>query len=395
MGLLDYLNTDDGRLAAGLLAAAGPSRMPVSFGQGLLSAVNNVQQMKEQDAVAQMRKAQLAQMAFQQQQAMKAAQQAELDQQLTRKAFTPVQPIEANQASGITGPRPEALQSVGQMPQFDPRQFIASGGSAPLAFQLEQSVRKDTSPIKLGAGESLYDPKTLKQLANNPKEMDLPSAVKEYQFAQAQGYKGSLQDFILEQKRAGATNLSVSMDKGFGTTFADNAAKDLGASRDRARGAANTLTTLNNIDKLMDSGNVATGPTQPFQVFGLQLGQALGVNGKDGAERLGNTRQLIQQAAALSIDGAKAMAGQGQISDGERRLILRASGGDIDTMTPPEIKALTGALRKVNQATMAGHKSLLSNVGPQFKSFTPFYEVQAPEDYVSPSGGWSIKPKGQ
>jgi hypothetical protein len=42
------------------------------------------------------------------------------------------------------------------------------------------------------------------------KEPEMPSAVKEYQFAVSQGYKGSFNDFVLEQKRAGASNTSVS-----------------------------------------------------------------------------------------------------------------------------------------------------------------------------------------
>lgn len=395
MGILDeLLNNDSSRTALGLLAAAGPSATPQSFGQrlmgGLLQSQEIGQRQQDQKAAQQYRAMQMQQMALQYQQAQQAAKQAELDRTLTQTAFTPVKPIEANQASGIAGPRPEALGVVGQQPAFDPRQFIASGGSAPLAFQIEQSMRKDNTPVKLGAGEALFDPRTFKQIANNPKEQDLPSAIKEYQFAVQQGYKGSLQDFLLEQKRAGASSVSVSMDKGFGTTFAEQAAKDLAASRDKARGAVSTISTLNNIDRLIDTGKVATGPTQPFQVFGMQMADALGMGGKNNAEKLANTRQVIQGAAMLAMDGAKMMAGQGQITEAERALIGRAAGGDIDKLTAPEMKALTGALRKVNSAAVSSHQSLLSNVGPQFKQFTPFYEVQTP----SAGDGWSIKPVG-
>lgn len=357
---------------------------------GLLNYGGAMQQAKQQAAAEEMRKMQLAQMALQQRQNQQQVDQADRDRALLQKAFSTVRPIEANAASGIAGPRPDALGVVGQQPPFDPRQFIAAGGTPGLAFQMEQAMRKENVPIKLGAGEALFDPRTLKQLANNPKVEDLPGAIKEYQFAVAQGYKGSLQQFMLEQKQAGATKLSVSMDKGFGQTFAENAAKDLSASRDRARAAASNLTTLGNIDRVLNTGNVATGPAQPFQVMGMQIADALGVGGKNNAERLANTRQMMQSAASLALDGAAKMAGQGQITEGERKLIADAAGGGIDRMTMPEMRALTGALRKVNTSTMDAHKALLGNVGPQFKDFTPFYNVEqpkAPQNQVVDFGG--------
>lgn len=391
MGLLDGIlgsSLDDPKTQAVASMVQGLLSSPRPMGgisAGLLNYGGAMQQAKQQAAAEEMRKMQLAQMQMQYQQQLQAQQQADRDRALTQKAFSTVQPIEANAASGIAGPRPAALGVIGQQPPFDARAFIANGGTPALAFQMEQALRKETpQPIKLGAGEALFDPRTLKQLANNPKAEDLPSAVKEYQFAVSQGYPGSLQQFMLEQKRAGATNLSVSMDKGFGTQFAENAAKDLGASRDRARAAASNINTLNNIDRIISTGNVATGPAQPFQVVGMQIANALGVGGKDNAERLANTRQMMQGAASLALDGAAKMAGQGQITEGERKLIADAAGGGIDRMTMPEMRALTGALRKVNVQTLDSHKALLSNVGPQFKDFTPFYNVDSP---ASPGQG--------
>lgn len=47
-----------------------------------------------------------------------------------------------------------------------------------------------------------------------PKAEAAPSSVKEYQFAQGQGYQGSFQDFQLAQKAAGAQRLTVDMTGG-------------------------------------------------------------------------------------------------------------------------------------------------------------------------------------
>lgn len=47
MGLLDILQSDDGRLAMGLLAAAGPSAMPASFGQRAMGAIQGFDAWKQ------------------------------------------------------------------------------------------------------------------------------------------------------------------------------------------------------------------------------------------------------------------------------------------------------------------------------------------------------------
>ena len=167
------------------------------------------------------------------------------------------------------------------------------------------------------------------------------------------------------------------MDKGFGDAFATDAAKDFGASRDAARSAANNLQTLSRINEVINGGKVVTGPTATFETFGRQLGQTLGVGGKSNAEVLANTRQLMQGAATLAADGSAMLAKQGQITDGERVLISRAAGGDIDKMTMPEIQSLTKVLAKINTLKVQTHNARLDNVDPKFAPFTKFYRVDA------------------
>lgn len=386
MGLLDSItgSSIDDPKTTGLLALAsalssGPKFMP-ALANGLLARQQVLGDARREQTLAQMQAIQLQQVQQQQ-----AKQQALMD----AARASSVSPEQAALAGGGGPTVANAEKIATSQPGFDWKKYqgLVSGIDPMMGLQVEAATRKDSTPLKLAAGEAIVDPKTFKPIYTNPKEDTTPSAVKEYNFAVAQGYQGSFQQFQLEQKRAGAPSVSVSMDKGFGTTFADNAAKDLGASRDKARAAVSTINTLNNIDRLIDTGKVATGPTQPFQVYGMQIAEGLGVGGKSNAEKLANTRQVIQSAANLSLDGAARMAGQGQITEGERALIRDAAGGGIDRMTPPEIKALTGALRKVNQNVVAGHQSLLNNVGPQFKQFTPFYQVNSPAADAPASNG--------
>ena len=145
MGLLDVFNSDEGRMALGLLAAAGPSSQPMSFGQRLAGAMSQhdaylqhkqAAAAAEQDRQlkAQMIQAQIADMKAQEQQRIgqaqdiqrKAAEQARISG-LVRNAFAPTQAIDANTASGVSGPRPEALGVVGQRPQVNYQDLIAQG----------------------------------------------------------------------------------------------------------------------------------------------------------------------------------------------------------------------------------------------------------------------------
>ena len=95
MGLLDVFNSDEGRMALGLLAAAGPSSQPMSFGQRLAGAMSQHDaylQHKQAAAAAaqdralkqQMLQAQMADVRAQQQQREVAAADVEAREQEIR-----------------------------------------------------------------------------------------------------------------------------------------------------------------------------------------------------------------------------------------------------------------------------------------------------------------------
>lgn len=318
MGLLDVLNSDQGRLGLSLLAAAGPSPVPQSFGQRLMGGLLQSEEMKRQQDQAlqarQFRDMQMQHMALQYQQALKAQQQAELDRTLTQQAFKPVQPIEANQASGVAGPRPQALGVVGQMPKFDFGQAIGAGMSPERAIALEQALRKDNSPLKLGAGETLYDPRTFKPLASNPKD-DAPAEVKAYKFAQSQGYPGTFQQFVLEQKRAGATNVKVDTGpKAFDTELGKFAVDAFGKQRESAQAAAGVLQSVGEIRKAAQGG--------AYQGAGAELklgaAKALGALGMPyDAKTVANSELFSAQANQFVLNSIKGLGANPSNADRE------------------------------------------------------------------------------
>ena len=374
-------------LGLGLLNSRG------NFGQGLgqagMQAMDVMRQAKQDQQRSEAMKQQQAMQAIQMQAAQqqladqqRAAAQAQRQQEFLQNLPSPQMQANGQAMAGGGGP---TAANAARVPAVDPMQQMMFGavksGALPLSSYIA-SMQKDETPMALAEGGKLVT-RAGKVLAENPKTHEQPSAVREYEYARQQGFGGSFQDFVIQQKKAGATNVSMSMDKGFGDAFAKDAAGALATSRDQARAAVNTIQTIDRINQTLDTGKVAIGPTSKFETFGRQLGETIGVGGKGNAEVLANTRKVIQGAAALAVDGAAALKGQGQITEGERVLVSRAAGGDVDSLTAPEIRSLTGVLRKINGQRIASHQQQLGNVGKQFQPFVPFYQVDMPNEPTS------------
>jgi len=383
------------QLAAGLLGGGGfgkaASRGLSGYQQTMAAAQQDAMEKQKLAMAEKMQAAQMQMSQLQIAEMQRQAQDRERQQQFLQGLQSPQMAAAGQALAGGGGPTVGNAAAMPKVDQMQEMMFNAvKAGVMPLPTYL-QSLQKDTSPLSVKEGETLLDRKTMKPVFSNPKAQELPAQVREYEYARQQGYGGSFQQFVIDQKRAGATNVSVSMDKGFGDAFAKDAAGSLATSRDQAKAAANTIGTLDRITSTLDSGKVALGPTAKFELFGRQLAESTGVGGKDNAEKLQNTRKMIQGAASLAVDGAAALKGQGQITEGERALVSRAAGGDIDSMTAPEIRALTGVLRKINVGRIEQHKAQLGNVGKQFAPFVPFYNVDMPPA----QDGWGITPVGR
>lgn len=214
MGLLDFFGgneTDPAKRAAmkqGLLdfgmnlLAQGNAPTGQAIGRaGLLSA-----QARSQRELEQQRREQLA--------TQKRIQDYQL-QQMERD----------NRVAALPGQFAKPRQSfmddrdVGQpgepaaQPEFDMAGYTqALLGIDPRAgLAMQQATKKTkTAPIALGADSRLVDPDTGREIVPaNPNAAKAPSAVQEYEYARGQGYKGTFQQFQLDMKRAGATNVTT------------------------------------------------------------------------------------------------------------------------------------------------------------------------------------------
>jgi hypothetical protein len=361
------------QLVGGLLSAP---RFGQGLSQGLMGYSDTLMRAKQQQAAEQMQRMRLEQMQQQMEQQRAQAEQQQRDRTAMQRQFQP-----------LPGP---SMDGGPVMPRFDAGSMLGQGASPDAvmqALQLQQAMApKQKAPIKLGEGDQLLDPDTFKAVAQNPKQVAPekdPEDIRVLKMIYGEGtpaYMQALQQ--LGRKRTShqpGTTVHVGGDKEFGKVFAGEAAKMLGESRDQAKAAASTLQSLGRMEQALKNGALI-GPTSKFQTFGLQLGEMMGVAGKDGQEKLANTRTMIQGAAQLNLDGAAALKGQGQVTEFERKLVEKAAGGGVDEMTAPEMTALIGVLRKVNSAKVSGHADRLKRVHPQFSPFVPFYEVPMPQD---------------
>ena len=149
-GLFDALESDQGLLGLALLQAASPKPVRTGLGEGLLGGLQLVQQQRNQreDRAQRQRMQQmqeqalLAQLDERKRAAEEAARQAaerQRIQQVISGAFSPTQPIQANAASGVAGPRPEALGVVGQRRPVDFQMLVAQGVPPDLAKNLAEA----------------------------------------------------------------------------------------------------------------------------------------------------------------------------------------------------------------------------------------------------------------
>jgi hypothetical protein len=297
------------------------------------------------------------------------------------------------QAIGLsTGPMPDGSAMPTVQPGFDSQRFLAQAyGINPFkAMQLEQSMAKDNSPLTVAPGASLVDRKTMKPVFTAPKETSLPAAIQEYQFAQGQGYKGSFEQWDRDRKKAGASNVSVSVsaEKNLLNDLAGGLGKSMVEAKSGAQAALGTINTVNRLNDALDSGKTMAGPGTTFRQYGLQVGNLLGVSGKDANEKMLNTRQAIQSLAQLELDAAQQRKRQGQITEAERAIIRRAASGDIDGMTTGELRLLGGILDRTARFKIRGYNQQVAPLkkNPNAAPLAPFLDVAEPE-VRKPAGG--------
>jgi hypothetical protein len=230
-----------------------------------------------------------------------------------------------------------------------------------------------------------------------PKEKASPADIQGYNLAVSQGYQGSFLDYQTALKRAGATNIAVG-DKSFQSEFGKGVAEAVTSGYQAAQGAVSTLSRIQTLKPLISGDKLFSGTLGSAQVQASRVADALGIGGATNAEKLQNTAVAMQQLAGLELSAAEAMKGQGAITENERALIKRASGGDLMNMTAKEVSTLLNALEKTSNYKIQIHETNLKRLSKN-KDLAPlaeYYQLPTTPTVVDSSGlpaGVTVKKK--
>lgn len=396
-GLLDSLGSDQGLLGLALMQAGAAKPVRTGFGEGLLGALQFVQanrNQREDRAAAQ-------------------------EDRLLRRKLLDAQLSEAQaQADArkrqqeMVGKRDQYLASIDQN-QGPPMELTVPGGLANgLSLQEIGALSPRVADPMAGFDKinpKDYTPESLQQFMQTRNPAVLRAAQKptdwNQQIVVGPDGKPMVNQLLLDAKRQiardGAARVvqSVNTEKPLLNTVAQGLGKQIDDSLAAARSATSAINTAQTLRAAVDSGKIVSGPGATFRVLGLQVGQMLGVGGKDGAEILANTRTAIKSMAQAELDAAQQMRGQGQITESERDIIRRAAAGSIDELTAPEIRLLSEAMEKTARFKIGQHKSNVKNLGSMSgaQALMPFYQVDEPPPYKPPGaidlgGGFRVKP---
>lgn len=407
-GLLDFFASPEGQglLAAGFGALGSRSTLGGISRGGLLGlqaygqASDRQAQLAQQDKHNKMLDIQLQQ-----------AQQAQQDQQDLRglaqqfyrgPAMTMDQVNAAPGAAGPTNARAELIpQTQGS---FDSQGFLnAYMAKDPLkAMQLRSSMAKELPFNKIDPKD--FTSESVARFAQTGNYGDLVAARKKdfapngqvvdlYSAQPGQAYSDPnkpfmtnsqgqavpnlpFQSFELSKAKAGAPSVSVKNDIKTGESLAGQIGPMVKDSYIAAQGAVQTADAADRIVKAIDSGKVIAGPMANGRLTAMQVGDMIGIGGKDAQEKIANTRQAIRGLAELTLQGRKQMTDQGAITESEGKLAERAMSGDI-TMTAGEIKQLANASRRAAQFIYNQHQAQLKNMRerPDLAGMADFYNV--------------------
>lgn len=194
-------------------------------------------------------------------------------------------------------------------------QSLAQAGDNQGAQQLAQAAREASLQLAKANQENTAATKNLREAT--------PAAVREYQVAKAEGYKGSFVDFQTQMNQSKRNLTNVSIDNKGETAFAQELGKldakkvsDSFAARETATSALNSLNKLATLpaDQLI-SGQFATG-----RVGATNLLSTLGLASPADANKLATSQQYQKVAGDVILQTLGGKLGSG-FSNADREFI--------------------------------------------------------------------------
>lgn len=360
MGLLDTGGFDDpntiGLLSFGARMSNAPGGFMRNLGGSVLGALGD--RGEARSGIAKQQQEQLRMQLLQQQ--MEDAQrqrQAQMQAQANQEKL---------RAFLLQNPNVEAAN----------RMALETGVSDPMDV-LKGMQPKADDLMTVAPGATVLNKRTNQPVFSAPdKPAELPSAVREYEYAKQQGYQGTFEQFQLAQRKAGATNIGMpKIEVKMGESVAGQIGPMAKDSRIQAQGAVGMFDSAERIQKALDSGKVSAGPfTTQIQTV-KQLVQKVGGGNDEGIRQ---TRQVIKGLAQMSVEARKELQGQGQVTESEAAAVAKAESGDINDLTTGELQDLVTLTKRAAHMRARNHQNIIEsmNGSEATKGMVPFYQVQ-------------------
>lgn len=309
-----------GLLTAGLSLMQARGRLFPALGQAGMAGLQAGDQTMQQ--AQQRQRAELHERAIRQQ--IEAQQrQAETDQlgmQFYRPPSAPAVDATGGMETAVEAPNNASGPGGFDMPGYIQALYARSPVQA---MQLQQAMGPKPADYKV-VGSSLVrvGPQGVEEAYRAPdKPETAPSAIREYEFARSQGYRGTFDQWDRERRRAGATSVSVNtkqegeeakvVGKFFGEQYGDILKGGFSANR--------TLNRLNDFERLL--GDVGTGKLTPLGKEIASYARSLGINLDPN---LGNKEAIeaVSNEMALEMRNPAGGAGMpGAMSDADRQFL--------------------------------------------------------------------------
>lgn len=386
-GLMSGQFTDDpeqnklitqGLLNFGLRLMSSKGPLGPSVGQSGLGAIQGMNEYKQQTYLEKLRKQE-------QEEYERRKKQRGLEEQFRQELPSPEMLASQNALAGGGGP---TVENAAKIQPVDPYQsMMAKAVKAGLVSPLDwmKMNQKDESAHVVTPGATLI--RGNRQIFSAPEKTPPdPEKWRLYKLSGAEARGIGFDDWNRANLKSGATNVSVSADKGFAGALGKNVADALQAGQDAAISAQASNATIDAIRQAAKSGSVILGPGATVRQIMLRLGQVSGVGTTDAAQSLARTKEVEQGLARIELEAANLIKGQGQVTEAERGIVRRAAAGQIQDLTDKELEVALNAIERNNNAKIKNYttKTKLVQGNPATGTLGPLLDTptQQPSNVV-------------
>jgi hypothetical protein len=229
----------------------------------------------------------------------------------------------------------------------------------------------EAKAIQEGVKAEFARPVAIAELAKTKAETLAPAVREAIDFANLQPEQQktfqALQ--ILKKPPAAVTNVNVSnVDK----TAAAELGKLVPDLYNQANSAASQLSELPRYKAALDAA--ITGPFAEQRLSTARVASALGFTGDKAVNA---TREVIQGLSEMALKSRTMLTGQGQITEFEQKLLIKARSGDIN-FTKGELGTIFGVADRAAKAQYTQSRKLLESAAKQSPTAQMFLENMQP-----------------